>query len=594
MGMATVICRDVKSQVTILGLVPYRRSTDRRPTSKSVTLGYVDNKTHKPVYNEKYIPFVRSHNLDPDTVLKDYIYRRNKNINIDFTDHLKMIIGEEFKNEQKTTNADDQITNIFDPKILTVNAPSLIDPALEGSDLALTVSSAKKCHYGSIMLLDFLSQKIGLDDMLSKVFKNRAEKIKVLAYFNILEHKPDMLCPFFINNYDVPLDPAELSSQRIFELLLQIKEKERLLFYNLWAQKINEIEYLALDSTTISTYSNLISKAAYGYNKQHEKLKQLNLCYIFGEESGLPVYSSIYNGSLHDVSTLVKTVKESAIVQGKCFKLVMDGGFYSKKNINNLLNSSNRADFIIGLPATTNDYKNLIEEFNYINENITYAFQFHGDTMFSASKRINFCNKYLYAHVFIDPRKNDKNRDSIVNDILLMYENARENPKDYIDNPDYQYALNFEVCPTSPTGYKVTRNNNAYQDFRCRDGWFVLLTNCEKNPIKTLEIYRNRDVVEKAFDIIKNFMKTKRTYVHSDDVYESKAFIGFLSMILISMIHKVMKENKIYNDKTMDEFLSEMSSIKKVIFSDKSCVIDPIPRSIKNYLDFFTCPYPEN
>jgi hypothetical protein len=48
-----------------------------------------------------------------------------------------------------------------------------------------------------------------------------------------------------------------------------------------------------------------------------------------------------------------------------------------------------------------------------------------------------------------------------------------------------------------------------------------------------------------------------------------------------------MKENKIYNDKAMDEFLSEMSSIKKVIFSDKSYAIDPIPRSIKKYLDFF-------
>jgi transposase len=175
-----------------------------------------------------------------------------------------------------------------------------------------------------------------------------------------------------------------------------------------------------------------------------------------------------------------------------------------------------------------------------------------------------------------------------------MFKNASKYPEDYIDCPDYKYALHFEESPTSPTGYKVTKNNKAYQDYLYRDGWFVLLTNCEKNPMKTLEIYRTRDVMENAFDIINNFITIDRTSVNSCEVYENKAFIGFLVMILISMIQKVMKENKIFNDKIMVQFLSEMSSIKKVIFSDMSYVIDPIPESIKNYLDLFKCPYPND
>jgi transposase len=167
------------------------------------------------------------------------------------------------------------------------------------------IKNSKKCFYGSIYLLNYLSKTIGLDDILSTVFLDYADKIKALAFFNILEHKPLMYCSNFVRNYDICLSPSELSSQRISEILKNISDKDKMYFYNLWANKINDKEYLALDSTSISTYSSIMAKSANGYNKQHEKLKQVNLCFIFGEKSGLPVYSSVYNGSLHDVTTLI-------------------------------------------------------------------------------------------------------------------------------------------------------------------------------------------------------------------------------------------------------------------------------------------------
>jgi predicted glycosyltransferase len=42
----------------------------------------------------------------------------------------------------------------------------------------------------------------------------------------------------------------------------------------------------------------------------------------------------------------------------------MDRGFFSDKNINDLLTFPYKADFIMGFSATMNFYKNLIEEFN--------------------------------------------------------------------------------------------------------------------------------------------------------------------------------------------------------------------------------------
>lgn len=584
--MATLNCKEYKGTLNILGVTAYRRKSDNKPTSSSVTLGRIDKESWKPIYNENYLPWVTEHGLNPETALKDYLIRTQKEWQIDFSNHLKQLEGfnlSAMKNVKKTST-----NEIHNEKFMYTN-PNTKETWWSNNSIKV----AKKCSFGSIYLLNFLCEQIGLDDMLAKIFLDEKDKIKALMYFNILDHRPLTYCRTFVKTHDIPFSPHELSSQRVTEILKSITETDIIRFYNLWAQKINEEGYLALDSTSISTYSKLLSKSAYGYNK-HEKLEQLNLCYIFGEESGLPVYSSIYNGCLHDVSTLIKAVKECSIVQQRDFKLVLDRGYFSKKNVDYMLFSENNADFIIGLPATTILNRSLIDEFYDINENINYAIQFHGDTIFTTSKRIKWDNKYLYAHVYIDPRKNDKNRDIIVSEILSKYHDACQNPKDYVDDPDYQSVLTFRKSKKSPSGYTVKRNNAAYNDFRSREGWFILISNKENCPLNTLEIYRNRYVAEKAFDIIKQFKRQKRTRVHSDEAYESKIFIGFLSMILISIIHKGMKDHHMYKDKTMEELLSELSAVNAVIVNDQFYIVDPLTKQIKNYFDIFGCPYPDN
>jgi transposase len=41
-------------------------------------------------------------------------------------------------------------------------------------------------------------------------------------------------------------------------------------------------------------------------------------------------------------------------------------------------------------------------------------------------------------------------------------------------------------------------------------GWFVMITNDVKDPVKAMEIYRRKDAVEKGFDDLKNDLDCKR------------------------------------------------------------------------------------
>ena len=66
---------------------------------------------------------------------------------------------------------------------------------------------------------------------------------------------------------------------------------------------------------------------------------------LMGETSRLPVYQTLYSGSLKDVSTLTTTLsKWKAVSAGRPTLLVMDKEFYSTANVNAMLDSASPAN----------------------------------------------------------------------------------------------------------------------------------------------------------------------------------------------------------------------------------------------------------
>ena len=105
------------------------------------------------------------------------------------------------------------------------------------------------------------------------------------------ENEALYLCEGWAHNSRVPSAP---SSQNISRLLKELDEDRRMLFYKKWAQLRGEKEYLALDISSVSSWSELINYVEYGYNRDHEALPQVNLAMLFGEDSRLPVFARVY------------------------------------------------------------------------------------------------------------------------------------------------------------------------------------------------------------------------------------------------------------------------------------------------------------
>lgn len=81
-------------------------------------------------------------------------------------------------------------------------------------------------------------------------------------------------------------------------------------------------------------------------------------------------------------------------------------------------------------------------------------------------------------------------------------------------------------------------------------GYFALISNEIKDPIKALETYRNKDLVEKAFGNLKERLNMRRTVMSSDSALEGKLFVQFIALIYLSYI-KSRCRNRVYIKATL-------------------------------------------
>ena len=90
----------------------------------------------------------------------------------------------------------------------------------------------------------------------------------------------------------------------------------------------------------------------------------------------------------------------------------------------------------------------------------------------------------------------------------------------------------------------------------------MLLSNEKMSAIKALELYRNKDVVEKAFGNLKERLNMRRTLVSSEQSLDGKLFVEFIALIYISYLKKQMQDKKLVKDYTIVELLDKLDLIE--------------------------------
>jgi hypothetical protein len=224
---------------------------------------------------------------------------------------------------------------------------------------------------------------------------------------------------------------------------------------------IKSTDYVALDITSVSSYSTQIVEVERGYNRDKEKLPQINFCLLFGEESKLPVYQTNYNGSLSDVTTLENTMSELMAITGNSnIPLVTDKGFYSQKNINMLLNNNNK--FLIAVPFTNSWSLNFLEKHKktivdlsnaiYINDNT--VFSYHEVILWPIGKNNGNAIYNIHAFLYYNFAEYSKELSDLYGYVSFLKDVALSDP----DNKDYKedILIYLEVKRLRKTGKVIS------------------------------------------------------------------------------------------------------------------------------------------
>ena len=236
---------------------------------------------------------------------------------------------------------------------LVFNKKYLLEKQLETQKTSkpgpVPVTSCKRSFYGAVYLLSCIAEKIGLRDDLKACFGDIYKELMSLAFYLVLEEGQAMYRFKKWGHTHVHPFGADIPSQRISRLFGMITEDAKMAYFKRQARRRCETEYLAFDTTSISSFSELLKQVKYGKNKEGDDLPQINLALLFGEISMLPVYYRKLPGNIADVKTIDNLIKDVDFLDLVKLQLCMDRGFFSQKNINELMKHHHKELCIIKL-----------------------------------------------------------------------------------------------------------------------------------------------------------------------------------------------------------------------------------------------------
>ena len=451
--------------------------------------------------------------------------------------------------------------------------------------------------YGQFYLYRVLSEKSGLTDALKKAIPDYWEEIFMLACYMISTSDPLMYCTDWISGTE-SYPVGSMTSQRISELLISISAEQRNQFYQLWYAANKEDEYLALDITSESSYSELIDDVEWGYNRDHDNLPQINLCMLMGETRQLPIYQSLYSGSQKDVSTLATTLTQFEAVTGnRAITVVMDKGFFSTRNINYMLkdtvNGNGPIRFLISVPFTSSFAKKQVESERKDIDCVENTIVINGYSMRAVTKERTWNKQHkLYTHIYYSAKKAIGIREDLYATVVILRQKAIENPEKCLQDEECQKYLIIRKSEKQDAGYTVNIRTDVIEKSLQTAGWVILLSNDISDARKAMGIYRDKDVVEKGFLRMKNNIDLGRLRVHSDNAMQGKLFVGFIASVIMSNINKVMADMDLYKKYTMKELLRILAKLRIQEINGQS-IISPLTKEQRILYQAFDVTIPE-
>ena len=457
------------------------------------------------------------------------------------------------------------------------------------------IYSSKTFDYGISECFQKLSDEIKLVNVLNETFEEDfANQIYHVACYEVATGNVLNCFQEWIQEISTSKEIAS-SPAAMTRLCDYLGNNQPLLdkFFENWFKACDYPESLICDTSSISSYSQNIDNVEWGYNRDKENLKQINLNMVYASETDLPLFYRVIDGSISDVVTLITTAKIINNLGIKNFALALDRGFFSKENLEFL--NKKRLNYTIGVPISNNkEAQRVIDNLRPTLKNPLSSIEVKGKNyyygkgvynFYDGKKNILFSNA---AHVYLDPirqREEKEDLDKYISDFSKLlhrtkFKNLNEAKKFLDEKVNTQYRSIFAVEKTAEIKKegKVTtfiQSGNKSISLYIIDselekveqnfGIFMILNSKSRiSGIKTLLDNKSRDLQEKVFDILKNSTGNNRLHVAKNSTMAGKLFLAFIALIIHKALENKMKDTGLLKKYSVQKCLEICKGFKVV------------------------------
>ena len=379
-------------------------------------------------------------------------------------------------------------------------------------------------EYGNIALLYGIAEKKVLP-ILRDVFPYLSQRIITYSILRLLNPLPMKSVRYeYEKTYLSRVMDESMSPQSISDMLSSLPEDR---CREVMRRMTESGEYILIDSTSIFSRSSNISILELGHNDRSIHIPQINLMMLFSSSRNEPTFVSVIPGSIRDVSSMSETM-EMANVE-RCV-VISDRGFYSLDNIKKL--RKRHLHFIIPLKRNSS----LISG----KEEMMGVFMYDG-------RPIKFFRPRDGVYAYEDP-------------VLKM-----EEEKDYL--------VRIKEGKSS---------KKSYGDHSGSFGTIHLLSDLNDTPENIYRLYKKREYVEYAFNVLKNDLDADSSYLRDDRMLSSWMFLNLISLYLHFQILNMM--DRINGKYSVMDVLLILSRIK-VYDMGKQEILGEMPKKSRELVE---------
>jgi transposase len=254
---------------------------------------------------------------------------------------------------------------------------------------------------------------------------------------------------------------------------------------------------------------------------------------------------------------------------------IMEKSFCTTANIQ-FLHSENMKYLI----AVDRYLKTTREAIDQVRGNITSLENLILDSTYGETIVSRFYGVKSNMHIYYNSDTAEQQRQDLFRRAISIGETLEQLPKLTVKEVKH-YSRFYDIKLNKDGTFKHSLNYKK-TDFEVQNcGYFCLLSNIATYKAEIFNLYKQKFLIEKCFDDVKNHIDMKGVLTHSDETTRGKLFCAFIALIAASQMSQTIKDINSTDGRRRlckQKLFTELDKIKVLVYPNSRRLMNPLTK----------------